>query len=143
MNERREILRSFEENKDYINKRVSEGIEKSRKGNLSLKILDKSGKPVSNANVEINQVSHEFKYGANIFMLDEFECEEKNALYRERFKEICNIATLPFYWKDLEPTEGKPRFEKSSERVYRRRALDLCIEYCKENGIEPKEHCLF
>ena len=142
MNERREILRSFEENKDYINKRVSEGIEKSRKGNLSLKILDKSGKPVSNANVEINQVSHEFKYGANIFMLDEFECEEKNALYRERFKEICNIATLPFYWKDLEPTEGKPRFEKSSERVYRRPALDLCIEYCKENGIEPKEHCL-
>lgn len=142
MHDRREILNSFEDNKDYINKRLSEGIEKNRKGKAVLKIVDEKGNIISNARVEIKQISHEFKYGANIFMLDEFECEEKNKIYRDRFKEICNIATLPFYWKDLEPTEGKPRFDKESEKVYRRPALDLCMEYCKENGIEPKEHCL-
>lgn len=142
MSERREILKSFEDNKDYINKRVSEGIEKNRKGKAVLKIVDEKGNSLSNARVEIKQISHEFKYGANIFMLDEFECEEKNKIYREKFKEICNIATLPFYWKDLEPTEGTLRFAKESERIYRRPALDLCLEYCKENGIEPKEHCL-
>lgn len=142
MSERREILKSFEDNKDYINKRLSEGIEKSRKGKAVLKIVDEKGNSLSNARVEIKQISHEFKYGANIFMLDEFESEEKNKIYREKFKEICNIATLPFYWKDLEPTEGIRRFAKESERIYRRPALDLCLEYCKENGIEPKEHCL-
>ncbi len=142
MGERREILKSFEENKDYITKRLSEGIEKHRKGKAVIEITDENGRPVPNAQVEIKQVSHAFKYGANIYMLDEFESAEKNKLYRERFKEICNIATLPFYWRDLEPTEGKPRFAKDSERVYRRPPLDLCMEYCKENGIEPKEHCL-
>ena len=142
MNNRREIFKSFEENKEYIDKRISEGIEKSRKGKATLRVVDTNGNVINDARVEIKQISHEFKYGANIFMLDEFECEEKNKIYREHFKEICNIATLPFYWRDLEPTEGKPRFAKESERVYRRPALDLCVEYCKENGIEPKEHCL-
>ena len=75
-------------------------------------------------------------------MLDEFETEEKNQLYRRYFKDVCNIATLPFYWKDLEPEKGKPRFDKNSPRVYRRPAIDLCMEYCAENNITPKEHCL-
>ncbi len=52
------------------------------------------------------------------------------------------MATLPFYWCDLEPEKGKPRFEKESPKVYRRPAPDLCLEYCNEHGIEPKLHCL-
>lgn len=76
-------------------------------------------------------------------MLDEFENDEKNLIYRKNFKEICNMATLPFYWNDLEPVEGKPRFAENSVPVYRRPPIDLCMKYCEENNIEPKEHCLF
>ena len=75
-------------------------------------------------------------------MLDEFPTEEENAIYREKFPEIFNLATLPFYWSSLEPEMGKPRYSVDSPRIYRRPTPDLCIQYCKEKGIEPKCHCL-
>lgn len=142
-NDRRKILKIFEDNSTYINSRVRQGIENSKKGSFELKIFNKQGNIVPDARIEIEQLTHAFKYGANLFMLDEFETEEKNKKYRKYFKELCNIATLPFYWRDLEPEEGNPRFAKDSQCIYRRPPIDLCMEYCEENGIEPKEHCLF
>ena len=37
---------------------------------------------------------------------------------------------------------GKPRYAADSERIYRRPAPDLCVQYCKEKGIDAKLHCL-
>ncbi len=142
MSNRRAVLKAFEDHKEYIEKQVVEGIENYRKTNATLRIIDAEGNPIAGKKVTVKQTNHEFRYGANLFMLDEFECEEKNKLYRELFAQCANMATLPFYWRDLEPEKGKPRYAKDSPKVYRRPALDLCIEYCKEKGIEPKEHCL-
>lgn len=36
-------------------------------------------------------------------MLDQFSSPEQNKAYREMFTALFNIATLPFYWSDLEP----------------------------------------
>lgn len=141
-NGRKSILKPFEDSKKYIDSRLSKTIEEHRKGVATIKVTDKNGSPVKGAHITAGQKSHDFKYGANIFMLDEFETHEKNKIYRDSYKQICNYATLPFYWKDLEPTEGKPRFHKDCERVYRRPAIDLCLEYCEENNIRTKEHCL-
>lgn len=142
MSRREDVLKYFYRNKDYTDSRVKSGIELYRKGNACIKITDSDGKPAAGAKVIAKQKKHEFKYGANIFMLDEFENAEKNAEYRKCFKELFNLATVPFYWSDLEPEQGKPRFAVDSPRVYRRPAPDLCIDYCTENGIEPKCHCL-
>lgn len=139
---RETILSKFEEHSDYVNSRIKSGIELYRKGDIQLRIVDEDNNPYKGALVELKQISHEFKYGANLFMLDEFENEEKNSQYRKIFKDAFNLATLPFYWCDLEPEEGKPRYDKNSEKRYRRPAPDLCLEYCEENGIEPKVHCL-
>ena len=75
-------------------------------------------------------------------MLDELDNEEYNKRYRKEFKECFNLATVPFYWGDLEPEQGKPRYDKNSAKVWRRPSPELCIEYCEENGIMPKLHCL-
>ena len=75
-------------------------------------------------------------------MLDQFSSPEQNKACREMFTALFNIATLPFYWSDLEPEQGRPRFAKDSPNIYRRPAIDLCLEYCEANGIEPKAHCL-
>ena len=75
-------------------------------------------------------------------MLDELETEEKNEKYKKYFAETFNMATLPFYWRDLEPEKGKPRYDKDSVKIYRRPAPDLCMEFCEQNGIEPREHAL-
>lgn len=134
-------LKYFEEQKETIGKRIENGIELYRKGDLEIKFVSDKELP-KNIVVKAEQINHEFKFGANIFMLDEFENDEKNSIYREKFAETFNLATLPFYWKSLEPRKGEHRFEKDCPRIYRRPSIDLCLEYCKEKGIEPKAHCL-
>lgn len=133
-------LKYFNEQKEQTDFRVKSGIEQNRKGNA--KISFECDNLPQDITVEATLTNHEFKFGANIFMLDEFETEEKNQIYRKKFPELFNLATVPFYWSDLEPEENKPRYEKNSPRIYRRPAPDLCVEYCKENNIEPKCHCL-
>ena len=142
MNERRMILEFFEQQKEYVDRRIAEGIEKYRKGDVEITVTDSDGTPVSNAKIKAKQKNHEFRFGANIFMLDELETEEKNQKYKDYFADVFNMATLPFYWDTLEPEHGKTRFTKESTKVYRRPAIDLCIEFCEKHDIEPREHGL-
>ena len=86
MTERRKILDLFDEQNDYVEEKVSHGIEAYRKGDGKVRIVDKNGKPVVGAKIKFSQKSHEFRFGANIFMLDEFECEEK--YYEDNRKEF-------------------------------------------------------
>ncbi|MBR5365308.1 MAG: endo-1,4-beta-xylanase [Clostridia bacterium] len=141
MSRRDTALKYFDEQKASVRDRIHSGIEENRKRDAVVRITSDATLP-DDITVRAEQKNHEFRFGANLFMLDEFECEEKNALYREKFPEVFNLATLPFYWSDLEPVEGQPRFAKDSPRVYRRPAPDLCLAYCRERGIEPKCHCL-
>ena len=78
MSERRKILDLFEEQKDFWEARVASGIEQHRKGDGRIKLVDQNGKPLSGVKVKLTQKSHQFRFGANIFMLDELETEEKN-----------------------------------------------------------------
>ncbi len=142
MSRRDSALRFFDENKEFMETVVRENIERYRKANARIRLVDGSGQPLSGVRVSVELKNHEFRHGANIFMLDEMESAEKNARYRDAFAEVFNLATIPFYWSDLEPEEGKPRLAKDSPRIYRRPAPDLCVEYCLERGIEPKCHCL-
>ena len=142
MSDRRKVLDLFEEQKEYVSERVEYGIEQYRKGNARITLADENGDPVKNARIKVKQKTHEFRFGANIFMLDELETEEKNEKYKKYFSDTFNMATLPFYWDTLEPEKGKPRYAKDSPKVYRRPAPDLCIEFCEKHGIEPREHAL-
>ena len=142
MSDRRKILSAFEEQQAFWEPRAAEGIERYRKGNGRITVVDKDGTPVPNAKIKLIQKSHEFRFGANIFMLDELESNEKNKAYKKAFADVFNMATLPFYWDTLEPIRRKPRYAKDSTKVYRRPSPDLCIEFCERHGIEPREHGL-
>ena len=111
MNERRKVLELFDENASSILERVNEGIEKNRKGDVKITLTDKDGNAIEGAKIIAKQISHEFRFGANIFMLDELESDEKNEKYKKYFAELFNMATLPFYWDALEPERGKPRYD--------------------------------
>ena len=142
MYERRKVLEHFEAQKNFLQTTVPSNIETYRKGDTTVTVTDRDGNPISGAVIDVKQLSHEFRFGANLFMLDELETEEKNETYKTRFAELFNMATLPFYWDALEPEKGKPRYAKDSPKVYRRPAPDLCIEFCEKHGIEPREHAL-
>lgn len=134
---REEILKSFIKHKDMVDKRNAEGIEKYRKGDFTIKFKNANKKKVI-----VKQKNHKFLFGTTGFMLGCFEDTKKEEIYKEKFVNLFNQAVVPFYWKDLEPEEGKLRFRKDSEYIYRRPAPDTVLEFCSEYGIEPKGHCL-
>ena len=114
--DRRIILKQFEDNAELIESRLNDTIEKVRKGNFDLEITI-DGKAVCDAKITATLLNHDFRHGANIFMLGEFgEDESAEQNYRERFAEAFNLATLPFYWSDLEPEQNKPRLTKTHQK---------------------------
>ena len=112
MDSRKDVLKPFEEKQNFMNDRIASSIEANRKGFAFLELVDEKGEAVKDAEIKVTQKNHDFKYGANLFMLDEFAEAEKNEKYKLLFAEAFNIATLPFYWNALEPEQGKPRFAK-------------------------------
>lgn len=139
---RKEYFKELFKKFDDCQERIENGIEANRKGDALITITDENGCAIKNARVHLNQTEHEFRFGANLFMLDELETEEKNEAYKKHFAETFNMATLPFYWNTLEPQKGETRYEKDSVKIYRRPSPDLCIEFCEKHNIEPREHAL-
>ena len=130
-------LRWFAEN-EQASARIDRDIERYRKGNFRVHLANVP----DGATVRYRLVNHAFRFGANLFMLDQFPTDRQNAAYRDVFPRTFNLATLPFYWKDQEPERGKPRYAAGSAPIYRRPPTDVCVDYCEANGIEPKAHCL-
>ena len=120
MNRRDMVMQNFDKYADYMNDRIKTDTEANRKSYAYITFKDSDGNPVKGAKIKAVQKSHDFKFGANLFMLDELETEEKNEKYKQYFKDTFNMATLPFYWNTLEPEQGKPRYDKNSPNVYRR-----------------------
>ena len=140
MSSREKVLEHFRN--PEVKNLLSHNIEKYRKTDGILTVTDSTGKPRSGVSLKLTHKKHEFKFGANLFMLDELETPEKNALYKKYFAETFSMATLPFYWDSTEPERGHLRYSKNSSPMYRRPPIDLCIDFCEQNGIEPREHAL-
>jgi GH35 family endo-1,4-beta-xylanase len=83
------------------------------------------GTPLKNREVVVKQIRHKFLFGCAEFSIvpfanDELQGEEKVKAERcfEKFLELFNFATLPFYWGRFEPIKGKPdtiRLKKAAQ----------------------------
>lgn len=121
-----------------VMKKIDDRIEKYRKADAVLNL--KNIKPGSD--VSIKQINHEFKFGGNTFLFGQFDTPEKNSRYAAIFGDLFNSATVAFYWKTLEPEEGKIRFTADSPRIYRRPPTDPVIEYCEKRGLNIHGHAI-
>jgi len=129
-------------NDPALQKQIESNIEKYRKGDAVITVVDKKGKPVPNANVVIQQQSSEFKFGCNLFVLHQLATPELNQKYEAAFTNLFNFATIPFYWAELEPEQDSLRFAKGSVPMWRRIPPDEAVEWCKERNIMVKGHPL-
>lgn len=68
-----------------------------------------------------------FLFGCNFFGFPHLGSE-----YNQRFRELFNYATLPFYWKSFEPTLGQPDYPR----------LDAMAKWLGDADITPKGHPL-
>jgi len=92
--------------------------------------------------VKIEQISHQFLFGGNIFLFGDLGSPEKNKKYNDTFGSLFNASTVPFYWKTLEPVQGKPRYEADSPYEYRRPATDPVVAFCESKGINMNGHAI-
>lgn len=141
-NKLEKILKNCERFDDYVKPKVERDIEEHRKGQFVLRFKNANGDACENVSVKIRQISHEFKFGCSLFCLEQFPDKERNEAYKEKFKKLFHYAVVPLYWDTLEPTEGKLRFEKDCEFISRRPPLDTIMQFCAENGVRAKGHCL-
>jgi len=136
-----------------VQKQIDRDIEKYRKadGELTLKNLAKS------TEVKIEQISHDFQFGAHIFNFDQLGADELNRKYKELYGTLFNSATIAFYWKTFEPEPGKPRYKAAEidspsywnnlkepwkEFHWRRPSPEKIIEFCEQKGIHMHGHPL-
>lgn len=125
-----------------VTRRIDRDTEKYRKGDATIKVVDSHGRAIKNAQVSIKQQRSEFLFGCNLFALGQLKTNELNSGYENRFVQLFNFATVPFYWGDLEPQPGQLRYDVNSPRVWRRPPPDQLVNWCKDHHITPKGHAL-
>lgn len=94
------------------------------------------------ADVTVEQLSHDFLFGANCFLFGDLKTPEKNQRYAETFGTLFNAVTVPFYWRTLEPERGKPRYTADSPYEYRRPPTDPVVAYMESRGVNINGHAI-
>lgn len=138
---------------DGVQKEIDERIEKYRKADCEFRLENvKKGSAI-----KIEQVSSDFLFGAHIFNFDQLGSDELNAKYKNVYGTLFNQATVAFYWRTLEPVQGKPRFEQKQEDTpefwntvkepkkqphWRRPAPDPVVEFCQSKGLQTTGHTI-
>ncbi|WP_230685140.1 endo-1,4-beta-xylanase [Cellulomonas sp. JZ18] len=116
-----------------------------RTRSLTVRLTDASGRPLAGAVARAEQQDHAFWFGNIGF--DEVERaaaalpggrplapgqDELLARFDELWRDVFNLATLPFYWGTFEPTQGSPRTA----------ALRAAAEHYRDHGVTVKGHPL-
>ncbi|HPZ82782.1 MAG TPA: endo-1,4-beta-xylanase [Thermogutta sp.] len=139
-----EVWQSYQSRwrKPEIQARIAEGIEKHRKQDITIRVVDAEGQPVPDVHVQVIQQTHAFLFGCNAFVLGQLGSEEKNRRYEEAFAHLFNFATVPFYWSGTEPEQGQLRYAEGSPEIWRRPPPDRFIPWAEKYGITLKGHPL-
>ena len=100
-----------------------------RKASAKIRVIGKNGQAAANTKVHINQINHEFLFGCGAF--DTLQLPQSQERM-EKWLELFNYGTLPFYWGNYEPEEGKPHTDQ----------LMAAAKYLKDRGVTVKGHPL-
>ena len=136
--------------------RIDADIEANRKADGAFFVGAPDG-----TEVDVEQIAHEFRFGAHVFNFNQLGKKEYNDAYKASYGEggLFNQATVAFYWKDYEPVPGRTRaygdyedterFWNSLSRAeamahpfWRRPAPMPVVEFLKSKGVAIHGHIL-
>jgi endo-1,4-beta-xylanase len=101
---------------------ATKNIELYRKANATIELCSPDGDKIKDAEVKIEQISHDFLFG-NYIRPRHYD----NRQYLNRFKELFNfVELLEFNWGQYEPDEGKPLLEER---------MNFIRNWCMPNGL--------
>lgn len=119
-------------NADALLESASERIEACRKADAVIRVVDHRGMPMPGVRLRVEQTSHAFLFGCNVFPVLGYADPATESLYERRFAALLNYATLGFYWRGYEPEPGTTRAEHLAAQA----------RWCVAHGIRPKGHPL-
>ncbi len=137
---------------DAEQRQIDADIDRYRKADAAFPVPAADG-----TEVHVEQISHAFFFGAQIFNYNQLGRPEWNRKYRELFGTLFNSATVGFYWEDFEPYPGCTRFrpgyedseafwegvsEPERQPHWRRPATDAPVDWCLQRGVRVHGHPL-
>ena len=147
---------------DVEQAKIDADIERNRKTDCEVKIGGEGGEAVPVGTVvKIEQLEHEFRFGAHIFNYNQLGRTEWNDAYKASYGRggIFNQATVAFYWSRYEPEPGQRRahglYEDSEEywnalpqeqamrhRYWRRPSPGPVVSFLKAKDVSIHGHIL-
>ena len=136
-----------------VQARIDADIEKNRKADAVVELPASA----AGAEVKVEQITHKFRFGSNMFVFGQLRTPELNDAYKSLYGDLWNSGTVAFYWKTLEFEPGKVRFEGNQydtpeywanskdpkqERHWRRPPTDRCVDYLNSKGLYVHGHAM-
>ncbi len=115
---------------------VERNIDRLRREDFVLEIVDIEGKPVPEARVRAIQTGSDFDFGCNCLWLG--QKGEENHPYEELLGNLFNLVTTTFCHCDIEPEQGHWRFVEGGEEVFRRPPPDRVAAFARKYGLKVK-----
>ncbi|MFW7413503.1 endo-1,4-beta-xylanase [Demequina sp. SO4-18] len=117
-----------------------------RLGEAAVSVTDAAGQPLAEREVTVEQTRHDFGFGNIGFDLVSWiggegdagthlfggASTESASLIADRYLELYNATTLPFYWRGFEPRRGEPDTER----------LRKTAQWFVDHGVSVKGHPL-
>lgn len=103
-----------------------QNIEKFRKGDAKIKVVDAKGKSLGNIKLNVKQISHNFKFGCYL-KIDDL-APEKLPEYEKHFAKLFNFAVVGTYWDFVENKEGSEDWSWFEREVATATKLNLKLE---------------
>lgn len=106
-----------------------------RIGAIDITVTDVGDTVLADAVVEVTFERHEFGFGNIGFDFVDVALGRADAALTkltELYLDVFNATTLPFYWREFEPTQGAPRTAE----------LQAAARWAKEQGLTVKGHPL-
>ena len=137
---------------DRVQSKIDADIEKYRKVDAVVELSAADG-----ADVSVEQMTHAFYFGANIFNYNQLGTKERNDRYKNLFGTLFNSGTVAFYWQPIEPFPYQLRFDQryedtelfwnacsnpSEQPHWRRPPPDQVVSHLKARGCRIHGHPL-
>ena len=136
-----------------VQAKIDADIDANRKADAVIEL----GDVPAGTEIKIEQISHDFIFGAHIFNFNQLGTHERNERYKELYGTLFNSATIAFYWKTFEMQPDRLRFvneywdtedfwnnnaNPKMQPHWRRPATDQVVEFCESKGIRLHGHTI-
>ena len=109
--------------------KAEQDIEKYRKGDFTLMLVDTNGKPLKDTKINAELDKHQFNFGTNLFRLSSLPNSPLKRTALQTIKDIFNQVVVCDYWFN-------PRDKMGDKQPFKD------VEWAKANNMRTRLHCI-